>query len=335
MIGINYQKETPEYDAYLKRIQGRTLLDLKRLVNKGDISDKSECDRFINQYLDASHFYGFMNTPAVGLSTLITDIETKFPQLKDCRLNKDFRKTDPLYLFLHYHLVLHGYKKGFQEKNIDYIFPKNELIEAVNVDVCPYCNRMFIYSQKSAKKQKIVQAELDHFFSKDLFPYLAIAKYNLVPSCSCCNGIGAKFTTDAYMEKMINPYEIQCSDDYLKFRLKVKNVNLTSLEKLAEGLSLKMIALKSDMKSNIKVLNLEELYQHHTDYAAELYFKSLVKAAYVYRSSLKSILRKRGVLLTDDDIKRIIVGNFVTEKDYGKRPNAKMMHDVAEELGVI
>jgi hypothetical protein len=76
---------------------------------------------------------------------------------------------------------------------------------------------------------------------------------------------------------MINPYEIQCSDNYLQFRLKVKNVNLTSLEKMAEGLSLKTIALKSDMKSNIKVLNLEELYQHHTDYAAELYFKSLVK----------------------------------------------------------
>lgn len=99
MIGINYKKETPEYDAYLKRIQGRTLLDLNRLVNKGDISDKSECVRFINQYLDATHFYGFMNTPAVGLRALIADVETKFPQLKDCRLNKDVRKTDPLYFF--------------------------------------------------------------------------------------------------------------------------------------------------------------------------------------------------------------------------------------------
>jgi hypothetical protein len=147
-----------------------------------------------------------------------------------------------------------------------------------------------------------------------LFPYLAIAKYNLVPSCSCCNGIGAKFTTDAYIEKMINPYEIQCSDNYLQFRLKVKNVNLTSLEKMAEGLSLKTIALKSDMKSNIKVLNLEELYQHHTDYAAELYFKSLVKATCVYRTSLKGILRRNGVVLTDDDIKRVIVGNYVQRK---------------------
>lgn len=335
MIGINYQKEIPEYDVYLKRIQGRTLLDLNRLVNKGDISDKSECDRFINQYLDANHFYGFMNTSAVNLRELITDVERNFPQLKNCRLNKNLRERDSLYKFLKYHLVKHGYEKGFQEKKAKYTLPNDKLIEAVDIDVCPYCNRAFIYNQKSAKKQKIIQAELDHFFSKDLFPYLAIAKYNLVPSCSCCNRIGAKYSTDAYKEKMVNPYEIQCTDDYLRFRLRVKNVKLTSLEKMEEGLSLKIIALKADMKSNIDVLNLEDLYQHHTDYAAELYFKSLVKATCIYRTSLKGILRRNGVVLTDDDIKRIIVGNYVKEKDYGKRPVAKMMHDVAEELELI
>jgi hypothetical protein len=50
---------------------------------------------------------------------------------------------------------------------------------------------------------------------------------------------------------------------------------------------------------------------------------------------MKGLLRKQGITLTDDDIKRVIVGNYVKEVDLGKRPLSKMMHDVATELGLI
>lgn len=245
------------------------------------------------------------------------------------------KENTPLYMFLSYHFVEHGYKNGFQENKISYTIPKDELIEAVGIDVCPYCNRNFVYTQKSLRKVKVVQAEIDHFYSKELFPYLAMAKYNLVPSCSCCNGYGAKFTTDAYRENMVNPYEIRNTDDYVGFRLRIKNANVATLDTLASGLSFKMLAKKPGVQSNIDVLNLEDLYQHHTDYAAELYYKGIVKANHLYRTSLKLLLKSKGIVLSDDDIKRIVVGNYVKESDYGKRPLAKMMHDVSEDLGLI
>lgn len=331
MIGISYNNATPVYDAYICKMRDRVQLDFIRY--KGPVD--GDCNRFINSYLSGAQYEAFVNTPANQLRSLVEDVERNFPQLKGCREGTLNKGNTPLYLFLVYHFVEHGYKNGFQENKIPYTLPKDELIEAVGIEVCPYCNRNFIYTQKSLRKVKVVQAELDHFYSKELFPYLAIAKYNLVPSCPCCNGYGAKFTTDAYKENMVNPYEIGNADDYVGFRLRIRNAKVTSLDTLANGLSFKMLAKKPGVQSNIDVLNLEDLYQHHTDYAAELYFKGIVKANRLYRTSLKGLLRRKGIVLSDDDIKRIIVGNYVREQDYGKRPLAKMMYDVAEDLGLI
>lgn len=335
MIGISYQTATPRYDSYLQKIQSRTIDDLNRFMKGRQDTDRTECERFIGMYLENRGLEDMMNTPAADLWKLISSIERNFPQLQSCRLNKDSRETTPLYLFLKYHLVEHGYKNGFQENKRKYLLPKDELIESVGIDVCPYCNRTFIYTTKTIQGNKVAQAELDHFFSKEKFPYLAIAKYNLIPSCSCCNRTGGKFTMDAFTDHLINPYEIAGPNDYMEFRLRVKNANVTSLDKLASGLSLKLIAKQHNIQKNIDSLNLKGLYQHHTDYAAELYFKWLVKTAKIYRTSIKGLLRKRGIVLTDNDIKRIIVGNYVMESDFGKRPLSKMMHDVALELGLI
>lgn len=335
MIGISYQKQTSKYDTYLKMIQSRTTDDLNRFMKGRPAADRVECVRFINKYLSGNGLITMMNTPAAGLWALIADVEQKFQDLQDCRKDKTLRDASPLYQFLKYHLVEHGYKKGFQENKVTYSFPKDDLIGSVGIDVCPYCNRTFIYTTKTAQGTKVVQAELDHFFSKERFPYLAIAKYNLVPSCSYCNRNGGKFTTDAYDERLVNPYEISRPSDYMEFRLKVKNANVTSLDKLASGLSIKLIAKQPNMQKNIDSLNLEDLYQHHTDYAAELYFKWKVKATQIYRGSLKGLLKKQGITLSDDDIKRIIVGNYVKEADFGKRPLAMMIHDLAAEMGLI
>lgn len=326
MIGISYQKSTPRYDAYLTRVQNYLL---------SDYNPNPDVQRFVNMYLTGPSFSTMMNTQASDLRNLIDDVERNFPELQNCRIDKTLRGPSPLYQFLKYHFVTRGYERGYQENLIKYNLPKDELIESVGIDVCPYCNRAFIYTTKTAQGNKVTQAELDHFFSKERFPYLAIAKYNLVPSCSCCNRNGGKFTTDAYDEHLVNPYEISRPGDYMEFRLRVKNANVTSLDKLASGLSLKLKALRPDMQKNIDSLNLSGLYQHHTEYAAELYFKWLVKATHIYRTSMKGLLRKQGIVLTDDDIKRIIVGNYVKEADFDKRPLAKMMHDVSKELGLI
>lgn len=326
MIGISYQKPTPVYDAYLVRVQDYIL---------SNCSADQEIHRFVNTYLIGSKFASMMNTSAENLRSLIADVESNFHELQVCRRYPQFREYSEIYKFLKYHFVQRGYERGYQKNKIQYNLPRIELIDSLGIDVCPYCNRTFIYTTKSVKNEMVAQAEIDHFFSKELFPYLAIAKYNLVPSCSCCNRNGGKYKTDAYDNHLINPFEITSSSDLLEFRLRVKNASVTSFDKLTNGISLKLIAKQPNMQKNIDSLNLKGLYQHHTDYVAELYIKWLVKATKIYRTSIKSLLRKQGITLTDYDMKRIIVGNYVKENDFGKRPLSKMMHDIALELGLI
>ena len=333
MIGICYEKATPLYDAYLDRV--RFYISTHKLGPHNHLTDDPEIQRFVDLYFTEQGFCDFMNKPATGLRDLIADVERNFTQLRDCRNHPNRRATTPIFQFLKYHFVERGYEKGYQVNKIKYLLPKEELIDSVGSNVCPYCNRSFIYTSKKENGQKVTHAELDHFYSKDLFPYLAIAKHNLVPCCSSCNRQGGKFTVDAYDKRMVNPFEILKSDDFLEFKLRIKSADVTSLNTLANGLSLKLIAKNAEMKKNVEILNLNDLYQHHTDYAAELYFKWLVKATKVYRTSIKGILRRQGIKLSDDDIKRIIVGIYINEQDYSKRPLSKMMHDIAEDLGLI
>lgn len=71
--------------------------------------------------------------------------------------------------------------------------------------VCPYCNINFVYAYDKDK----VTFQLDHFYPKDKYPYLALSFYNLIPCCGSCNhkkGIKS-ITTHPYSEAL--DYEIQ------------------------------------------------------------------------------------------------------------------------------
>lgn len=73
---------------------------------------------------------------------------------------------------------------------------------------CPYCNE---YSVKvvefiNKKDQKpLLHFDLDHFYLKHRYPYLALSFYNHIPSCKYCNSLHKRekiFTIDSH----IHPY---------------------------------------------------------------------------------------------------------------------------------
>ncbi|MBH3470588.1 hypothetical protein [Pseudomonas putida] len=117
---------------------------------------------------------------------------------------------------------------------------------------CPYCNdesAKIIKITKSAPKSKVMMLyDIDHFYPKHAFPYLALSFYNHVPSCKTCNQTfkeGKIFDIDTH----IHPYQ-QCFDSTYRFELnhsvlanepveKVKLVNVgTFPDELAGALRL-------------------------------------------------------------------------------------------------
>ncbi|WP_315335288.1 hypothetical protein [Pseudomonas grimontii] len=83
---------------------------------------------------------------------------------------------------------------------------------------CPYCNEnsVRILKIKKLPKQDVVMLyDIDHFYPKHMFPFLALSFYNHIPSCKTCNQTykGSKpFDIDTH----IHPYHL-CFDSVYTF----------------------------------------------------------------------------------------------------------------------
>lgn len=60
-----------------------------------------------------------------------------------------------------------------------------EIVQTLDLSICPYCGVENIQLYEGADIS--VRAELDHFYPKTRFPFLALSLYNLIPSGPICN----------------------------------------------------------------------------------------------------------------------------------------------------
>ena len=231
----------------------------------------------------------------------------------DCFLKKARDKKETLHNVLYSVFVDYGYNK------ID----KLKFINNIGLNTCPYCNRNYIFT---VSKKGSIKAEIDHFYPKTFYPYLASSYFNLIPSCPTCNGFGAKESKDTYRDyHIINPYLIKLND--FKFSIKPQSVDF--LDKIGNkkydynNFEIEIYG-NSDNK---KMFSLEELYSQHKDVIVEL----LIKKAY-YPQSYIDELSKFG--FNQDEIYRYLLCNYKQENDLHKRPLSKLIKDISEELGL-
>ena len=77
------------------------------------------------------------------------------------------------------------YKNFFEQSKRDW--GADILFNKLNINVCPYCNREYIFNVilNDGKVKKL--AEIDHFLPQGVYPYFSCYLYNFVPSCLLCN----------------------------------------------------------------------------------------------------------------------------------------------------
>ncbi len=231
---------------------------------------------------------------------------------------------------------LFNYSDKYQSKVLTPFFTEN-----FNFRTCFYCNKDFITNFKKEKNKLVSTFQLDHFYDKGTYPYLALSFYNLIPSCPTCNSSKVKgskntFEHDSNVGKFQNETCIAPNDKNFDFHQKVKFKLL--LEPSCENLHIKSkddidITLKeqfSDMYNKyIEIFKLNERYKAHKD----IVFDMIQKAELYPESRLKELQVLTGIPF--QQIKKDIFNLIDENEDLSKQPFSKLIIDMSQELKIL
>ncbi len=252
-------------------------------------------------------------------------------QLKDATLiNKKGKDYSDSYNVIKYIFVTKGYdvfRDGFIFNNNKY--DAYTFVEYLNLKTCPYCNRNYISilqkveGDNTTKKRR---PELDHFYPKSLYPFLAINFYNLIPSCSTCNRL--KSNDDAL--SLLNPYSTKVRS--IKFTYWLNNMKfyyVKSLDDITfESEKSIEIEIENLPSANNNVFQMERLYQDHTDIVIEL----ILKYTHYPESYVKELA---DFGYTKEEVYRFVFSNYLNESNLSKKPLSRLTRDIADELTLL
>lgn len=274
---------------------------LKKTKKRDEITLLENEKDFIISLNNKDSIKELLKVDVENLKKTIIEFQTKFPNLKDTsnNLNRIF-----------YNIFISNIYENNER------FDGLKFVQSIGLNTCPYCNRAYIYS---IKENGIIRPEIDHFYPKAFYPYLGLSFYNLIPSCSVCNGTTAKGNKDSFEDNLKNPYEIK--KDAFKFKLNIKSPSKFD------------ITLDKKIDSNNRYFKLGEFYKYHDDIAYELYIKFKQENTKEYFDSLKKSLS--GIGFDEDEIYRFLTGGYFNDEDLHKRPLSKLMKDISEELKLI
>jgi len=192
-------------------------------------------------------------------------------------------------------------------------------VQTLDLKTCPYCNRnyTFVVNDENGK----LRPEIDHFYPKSIYPFLAMSFYNLIPSCPICNHT----KSNRVKEHLENPYDIE--EGSYKFTYRPNNIEFSVVEKEKYNFNSFEIEVRGN-QSNIELFKLEELYKQHKDIVLEL----LIKKAYYPQSYIEEL---SSFGFSQDEIYRYLFSNYNQDDDFHKRPLSKLVRDISEELGLL
>ncbi|MRX46561.1 hypothetical protein [Pedobacter puniceum] len=200
-----------------------------------------------------------------------------------------------------------------------------KLADSLDVRTCTYCNRNYTNTVIRSNGDKLTRPQFDHYFDKATHPVIAISFYNLIPSCSICNS-SIKGTHKMNLADYMHPYIDNNLND-IRFTYKY------SLE-LKSGLRIKVKTPQASKASNsVDAFAIEEVYNSHTGELLDL-----IKTRQYFSDKYLSILSSnllRDVIVSKEDLYRIVFGTEYDSSNFMNRPFSKFKSDILKELGII
>ena len=220
--------------------------------------------------------------------------------------------------------TLFNYEGDIQRLRITPFFTNN-----FNFRTCFYCNKDFINNFEENIDKLISTFQLDHFYDKGTYPYLALSFYNLIPSCPTCNSSKVKGTQNCFKTcKAPNDKNFDF-ENKVKFKLLLdtncKNLHIKEKEDIDTPLKEQF---SNEYDKYIEIFKLNERYKAHKDIVYEM----ITKAEQYPQSRLEELQDLTGIPF--QQIKKDIFNLIDENEDLSKKPFSKLIKDISEELGL-
>ena len=218
------------------------------------------------------------------------------------------------------------------------LFP--QYIKKMGIKSCVYCNAQYAVSAKKGKtgrsKKYRSSYTIDHYLPKSEYPYLATSFFNLYPACSTCNQMKSRKVPLFCL--YVKPTDDVVLRNPFVFRLDKHSFVKYSMTGNADDLEVKfessggLPAGAVDAKAYDEYFHIEKLYANYVDTIEEVIWNYRI-----YNKAGRQALVDgfADVLPNKSDWNRFVLGNYDQEKDLLKRPLAKLVQDVAKQLGII
>lgn len=330
----------------LKKVANQFYLDLCPKIKSGERYNAQYFSGQLEKLADSSNkkkkYYRIFKFLYDNLETIITGTPAQLE-----KFNSDFLgylKNENIEEYLEKTLLKRKIRKIFLNayENFRYNSNKGDLdkwFDSLNLKTCPYCNRM--WTTKVLHNDGCgytLYFDVDHFWPKDKFPWLAISFFNLIPSCTICNQ-RIKRNTELDPENHIHPYRDDLHS-YLKFSVPINETkdffdsnSKISLMVIPRPPYTEKHEMYIKAKNTLIFFNLDNLYNTHLDYVRELMQRDIIYSK-KYVDSLLHIKTEAGVPVFNDihDLLKMLSGNYVLSKDIHQRPLAKLTQDILEDF---
>lgn len=194
-----------------------------------------------------------------------------------------------------------NYSKFTNDKD----YGRHDIITSLNVSVCPYCNRQYVTSYGKPDNKKTT-ADLDHYYPKSKYPYLALSLYNFIPSCQICN---SRMKGDK--EGHLYPYDDECGDKAI-FKTSNNSINgiLNSkatdfeIEFKIQDHKITDKEYRERLKKSNEIFRLEEVYKtSHNQYIIDM-LHTIEHYPDSYLETIADIFEKKEELQKKEELKR-------------------------------
>lgn len=206
-----------------------------------------------------------------------------------------------------------------------------KLLEYMDVNVCPYCNRL--YTVTLTEGEGTSRPQFDHYKSQSKYPYFAVSLMNLIPSCGLCNQ--SKGDRD---EEVLYPYSDQMGTRVVFRTRPEKSLRyLTGCQDTQEEFSVTLDTVDGGLPEKLRdrveaskdLFQLVPLYNKHKDYILYLFWKNYVFSI-EYLQTLCSMFPD--AFHTLQDVKTMMYLMDIDQAQWGRRPLGKLTHDIDMEI---